>query len=291
MLWLWYVGPIAVLITWFLTGLPGRHERRRARELARWRALMTPTETVRKREGYRGTKEVKVDLAGPREVSSLPGELNRILPDIGGGVPLARYELIEKLAYVVAMGPDAMSGSEYQAVLMKLERAAPRFSVRPLPIVDGKRVPNLGVQFKKDRAFMDLFLVEGADAKAIGKWLRRPLRDALREHEDVWLFVQGKAMAAVVYGPADADRMHALVACADALFAEHGDEGGPSLFFDEDAEDRGPSGEDDEEADQDGEEEEEPKAAKPKAEKPVKVPPKAGKAAVKPPEKTASGKK
>jgi hypothetical protein len=144
-----------------------------------------------------------------------------------------------------------MNGSEYQAVLAKLDRPAPAFTVRPLPILEGKRLPNTGVQFKKDPSFMGLFLVESADAKRIGKWLPRPLRDALRELPDAWLRVQGRAMAVVVYGPADAGRMFDLITLADTIFAEHGGESGPSLFFDEDDEE---DDEDEEEDDDDGDE-------------------------------------
>ena len=265
MMWLWFVGPAAVLVLWLLTGIPGRHERRRARELARWRDLMTPKQVVHNPEGYRVTKETTVDLTGPRQVTSLPGDLNRLHPEIGGGMPVARYELLEKLAYVTVMEPDLISGSEYQAVLARLEKAGPSFTVRPLPIVEGNRVPNTGVQFKKDPAFMQLFLVEGADAKKIGKWLPRSLRHALREFPDAWLYVQGRAMALVLYGPVDADRMYDLITAADTIFAEHGDEGGPSLFFD-DEDDRGADDEDDE-----AEEGEEERGAAMPAKAPVKA--------------------
>lgn len=284
MMWLWFVGPVAVLVLWLLTGIPGRHERRRARELARWCDLMTPKQVVPQPEGYRVNKETKVDLIGPRQITSLPGDLNRLHSEIGGGMPVARYELLEKLAYVSVMDADLISGSEYQAVLARLEKAGPSFTVRPLPMVEGKRVPNTGVQFKKDPAFMELFVVEGADAKKIGKWLPRSLRDALRELPDAWLYVQGRAMALVLYGPVDADRMYDLVAAADTLFAEHGDEGGPSLFFD-DEDDRG--GDDDEE-DEEGGEDDAGQGEDQEAEKPAKV---AAGGTPKQPARTAAGRK
>jgi hypothetical protein len=272
MLWLWYVAPFATLVVWFLTGLPGRHEARRARELARWRALMAPTTLVRKREGYRATRETQEtqpEKLGPRRVNALPGPLLRLLPEIGGGVPLGHYELVEKLAYVSIMGPNAVSGSEYQAVLAKLAKPAPRFMAYPLPIIDGARIPNSGIQFKKDPDFMALFMVEGQDAKkpdakAIGQWLSRSVRDALCDLPDAWLYVQDRTMALVLYGPVDADRLHELVATADAIFAEHGAEGGPALLFEDEEESRKRSDDDDDDDDDDVEEEAPPAAAKAK---------------------------
>lgn len=231
--WLWYVAPVALIIVYYLTGLPGARERERDAELARWRDRMTPKRVVKTREGYRGTKESKTELEGPRMVSSLPGDLQRLIPDLGGGQAIAYYELQHKLAYVAIMGPDALNGSEYQAVLMKLQKRGPNFRVRPLPIVEGKRIPNTGVQFKKDATFMTQFLVEGTDGRAIGKWLPRSLRKIIREEEDAWLTVDGRAMALVHYGRVEADRLYDLIAAADALFADRGAEGGPSLFFDD----------------------------------------------------------
>lgn len=253
--WLWYVGPVAVLILWFLTGLRGRHEARRDRELARFRALMTPTReeqlgTYRK---TRKSRRASAEAAGPRLVRSLPGSLQSMLEETGGGVPVARYELVPKRAYVAVMGPSFKNGSEYQAVLLKLASAAPPIAICPLPIIDGARAPNNGVQFKKDPEFMELFLVEGPDAKAIGKWLPRSLRDALREFPDAWLYVQDRAAALVAYGPVDADRMEALVAAANAIFALHGGEGAPSLLPDEPERASAGDEEEDEEDDEDEE--------------------------------------
>lgn len=263
MLWLWYVAPFATLVVWFLTGLPGRHEARRDREIARWRALMVPETVERKPVGYRehakskkSTDKKSTDKSadkkpGPRQVTSLPGPLFRVVPELGGGVPLGYYELIEKLAYVAIMGPNLTNGSEYQVVLAKLARPAPWLMACPLPIVDGARLPNTGVQFKKDPDFMGLFMVEGPDAKAIGKWLSRPVRDALRDFPDAWLHVEDRAMALVLYGPVDAERLQELIATADTIFAEHGAEGGPSLLAESEDEPRKTADEDD------GDEEEE----------------------------------
>ncbi|WP_441289432.1 hypothetical protein ACSRUE_01285 [Sorangium sp. KYC3313] len=257
--WLWYVGPLALLVVWFLTGFRGRHEARRDRELARWRALMTPEAAPGRSGAKPGGRKAGDGGDGPRPVRSLPSSLQHTLQETGGGAVLARYELVPKLAYVAVVGPDAKNGSEYQVVLTKLAKAAPRLTVCPLPIVDGRRAPNTGVQFKKDPEFMEQFLVEGPEAKAIGRWLSKSIRDALLDFPDAWLFVQDRTMALAVYGPVDADRMEELVIAADAIFAEHGNEDAPSLLFDGDAEadeDEEDDEEDDAEADEDGDDDE-----------------------------------
>ncbi|AUX38678.1 hypothetical protein SOCE26_000560 [Sorangium cellulosum] len=252
MLWLWYVGPFAVLVVWFLTGLRTRHESRRDAELVRWRALMIPQREAHEPAGYRGrkTRKTTAEIAGPRPVRAMPPSFERTLEATGGGVVLARYELVAKLAYVAVVGPSAKNGSEYQVVLAKLEQAAPPLTVCPLPILDGNPVPNTGVQFKKDPEFMDQFLVEGPDAKAIGRWLSRRVRGALREFPDAWLFVQDRVMAVAAYGPVDAERLEALVVAADGIFAEHGAGGAPSLLF-EDESGSGAEDEDEDDADED----------------------------------------
>jgi hypothetical protein len=181
----------------------------------------------------------------------------RMLERTGGGTVVGHYELVPRLAYLSVLTAMSTASSDQQTVVAKLGKAGPSFTVRPLPIVDGKRVENTGVKFKKDPEFMAEFLVEGAEPKAIGKWLIGPLRDALRELPDAWLFVEGKVMAVTLYGRTEAGRMEALVATADELFAEHGAKGGPSLFgIDEEEE------EEDEAAAADaGEEEEEDDAS------------------------------
>ncbi len=251
--WLWYVGPLALLVVWYLTGLRGRHEARRDGELVRWRALMTPKAAARRRGAYRDARKTVADIDGPRPVRSSPSSLERMLEETGGGAVVARYELVPKLAYVVVAGPDAKNGSEYQVVLAKLDKAAPRLTVSPLPIIDGNRAPNTGVQFKKDPDFMEQFLVEGPEAKAIGRWLSARVRDALRDFPDAWLFVQDRAMALAVYGPVDAERLQELVIAADAIFAEHGAGGAPSLLFEDDR--AADDDEDDEDEDEDQDEE------------------------------------
>lgn len=248
--WLWYVGPIAVLVVWFLTGLRTRHEARRDRELERWRALMLPEATQRP-SGKRGDGRKAADEdAGPRLVRALPSSLRQMLEVTGGGEVLARYELVRKLAYVVIVGPNAKNGSEYQVVLVKLPEPGPELTVCPLPILDGQPVPNNGVQFKKDPDFMAQFVVEGPNAKAIGRWLSRPVRDVLRDFPDAWLFVRDRVMALAAYGPVDADRLYDLVAIADAILAERGGEDAPPLLFvDESGDERRSEGDDEDDED------------------------------------------
>ncbi|MGK4008094.1 hypothetical protein WMF31_36085 [Sorangium sp. So ce1036] len=253
MLWLWYAGPLAVLVVWFLTGLRTRHEARRDREIARWRALMLPGTAPRPSEGRRGSRKATAEDTGPRPVRGLPSSLRQMLAETGGGEVIARYELVPKLAYVAIVGPDAKNGSEYQVVLVKLPEAGPEVTVCPLPILDGQPVPNNGVQFKKDPDFTAQFLVDGPNAKAIGRWLSRPVRDALRDFPDAWLFVRDRVMALVAYGPVDAERLQDLVAIADAIFAERGGEDAPPLLFvDEDEGDD--EGDEDDDEDDDTEE-------------------------------------
>lgn len=256
--WLWYVAPFVVVLLYMLTGLPGRHERRRTRELARWKEYMAPE------------SEDAGPNAFPPEVRVLPGDLQRALPEAGEGIPVAYYELFEKLAYVAVMGPSWKNGSEYQAVVARLARPAPELRVYPLAIVDGKRLPSTGVQIKKDPELMALMQVEGKSAKLVSKWLTRPVRNALKDLPEVWLYARGSVMVLALYGPVDPDRLYALVQAADAIFAEHGAEGGPSLFLDED--DREGGSEDAGDEDEAGEEDEAPaevakgKKAEPKAE-------------------------
>lgn len=276
MWWLWIVGPIAVGLLYILTGrLP---DRRRSLELSRWKDMWLPSPAAgyrdgkpgKKAKGKKGKKSAPPPPPGPPEVSALPGELARALDEAGGGTAVAYFELVPRLGYFAVMEADATNASDYQAVVAKLGKSAPAFTVRPLPIVEGARVANTGVQFKKDSEFMDLFLVEGADAPAIGKWLRRPIRSALISSPNLWLFVRGRAMVVALYGSASAEEIDELIACADTIFAEVGAEGGPSLLGedeqaraaedededDEDDEDDESEDDEDDDGDEEGEEDE-----------------------------------
>lgn len=257
MWWMWIVGPILLALIWLATG---RRNPRREGELARWRRTMGPARLVEKeRAGYRSSKQVGKPGPGAKIVSALPGPLQRVIDAAGGGDVLGHYELVPKLAYLSAMSANLLTGSDLQAVTGKLEDDAPAFIVRPVPLIEGEPAPTSGIEFKKDPEFTALFQVEpvvvthtsptrpgskekappqplseAEQAKKIRGWLSRPVRDALRDLPDAWLYVQGRAMALVLYGTADAAKLDELVTVADVIFAEYGEDGGPSLFNDED---------------------------------------------------------
>jgi len=244
MTWLWFVGPLVVALVYVLTNW---RDHRREVEIERWRKAGS---RVTRSVGYRATARVASSV---RRVNSMPGVLTRLLEATGGGSggePLGYFELVPKLGYLAVMGADALQGSEHQTVVARLDEPSPTFTVRPLPIVEGERAPNTGVQFKKDPDFMALFLVErGLESgptvpasealdKEIRKWLSPPLREALLELPDAWLRIEGKAkaMALTHYGPVDAERIDELIAAADIVFAEYGADGGPSLLGEDDEE-------------------------------------------------------
>lgn len=238
-MWLWVGGPLLFLLIYQLVMRGGSAERkRRLREANVWRAsIVDPRATEDNRKGapYRPDPKKeppkgKEKDAGPPRVASLPSALRAALLDVGGGAQVAHYELVSGLAYLSLMEANGLAGSDYQAVTAKLEERGPSLTVRPLPMVDGVAVPNTGVQFKKDPELMMKFLIEGPDAKAIGRWLSGPIRRALCAAPWAWVRVEGKVMTVSGFGTFDADRIDALVELADAIFAEHGAEGGPSLF-------------------------------------------------------------
>lgn len=252
MTWLWFVGPLVMGLVYVLTG---RRDRRREAEIERWKQQMAAHVAPGEGPwGYRDGKpaakraDSKAETPGPRRVATMPGSLTRMLASAGGGARIDTFELVPKLAYLAVVGADMMQGSDHQTVVAKLDEPGPTFTARPLPIVEGERMANTGVQFKKDADFMALFLVErgleerapiapagDSDDKAIRKWLSPPLREALLDFPDGWLRVDGKAktMAFTLYGPADADRIKELVIAADVVFAEYGAGGGPSLLGEE----------------------------------------------------------
>lgn len=261
MWWMWILGPFLVALIWLTTGW---RDRRREGEVERWRRTMGAKRVVNKEAAsYRTTKPIVTTNAGPgpKVVNALPGPLQRVIDAAGGGDALGHYELVPKIAFLSAMSANAMTGSDLQAVTGKLEENAPAFIVHPLPMIEGQRAANTGIEFKKDPEFTELFQVDAlptaatparADVKApkeaqpvitdaetakkIRSWLSRPVREALRDLPDAWLHVQGRAMALVLYGPADASKLNELVTVADVIFAEYGDDGGPSLFDEEDEE-------------------------------------------------------
>jgi hypothetical protein len=212
MWWLWFAGPLAVVVIYVISGLD-RSER---------------DERIRAAEAWRNGPG-----AGAKLVRRLTPDFSASLEDAGGGEPLRIYELFPKLAFVTVVGSDAVAASDHQTVVGKLEGPAISFTARPLPIVDGKRAPNTGVTFPKDPDFMAEFLVEGEDAAATKKWLSKPIREALLDLPASWLRVRNGRMTLTLYGAANEDLLDALIVCADAIFAEHGADGGPSLLGDE----------------------------------------------------------
>jgi hypothetical protein len=229
MWWLWIVGPLAAALLFVLTDWK---DRRRDDEVARWR---------REKVLPKGTKK-----AGPRVVAALPDGFDKLLEAVGGGKRTEVVQLVPKLAYLVFHHADAVSASDHQTIVAKLEEAGPAFLVRPPALLDGAREPNSGVQFKKDAEFMETFIVDravdgpegitpGTEAgdKVIRKWLSPTVRAALVELPEAWLRVQGKIMAITLYGTVEAERIDELLTAADVIFAEYGAAGGPSLFGDE----------------------------------------------------------
>ena len=224
MKWLWFVGPLVVLLVAWLVGLqPTAEERRLRRIVQRW--LEEYLGPLRSPSSMRRTGKVK-----SRRVRQLPTIFRRVLDLVGGGVRMTDAVLVPKLAYVAVRLADLRTSFNHVTVLCRLSKAAPSLVCRPLPVVDGRPVENSGVAFKKHTDFTDLFLVEGDDEKAVRRWLRRSLRDALLELPEVWLRVEGDVMAVTLYGAVDEELLDELVGVADAFFAEHGAGGGQSLF-------------------------------------------------------------
>jgi hypothetical protein len=204
MWWLWILGPVVVAVIYFLTA---GVDKRRLRELELWRASWGPT---------RAGKPI-----GARRVG-LPTDLGAMLEQVGGGQPLGVFELVAKEAYLAVYAPTPMTDVEHQTVFLRLDAPVPALTARPLPIVDGARMPNTGIVFAKDADFSAAYLVEGIDAKGVKKWLSPPLREQLCELPDLWIRAQSRTAAVTFYGAADADRLDDLVAAADVVFAEYG---------------------------------------------------------------------
>jgi hypothetical protein len=265
MWWLWIVGPLAVAIIYVLTGLWTNPRYRR--EVEAWRAAMgerlaealNSASDAKKPASRKKKKDKKRDLR-PRQVSFLPRGFGSLLQSAGGGRAIGHYELIGDLAYVFVAEANISGTSDHQTVLLRLEKPAPRLIVRPLSNSEGELQSNR-IQFNKDPAFMEAFYAEvhGAQAKAAGKWLSKPLRETLCETPEVWLRVEGTFLAATIYGEITAKRIAALVELADVFCAEHGAMDGPSLFGETNVgrSARGAAEDEDEEEEGDEEEEEE----------------------------------
>ncbi|NUP08519.1 MAG: hypothetical protein HOW73_20920 [Polyangiaceae bacterium] len=174
-----------------------------------------------------------------KRLEQLPVAHARILPAIGEGTALGYLQLKRDIASVAFVDDDDFNATQYVSVLMTLERSAPSFVARPLPIVDGAPVPNVGLRFQDDAAFSAKYWVSvppGQDPRAVRAFLSGVVRDELLSLPNVWLHVQGTVMALTVYGPFDAELVDHLVDVGDVLFAEYGADNGPSLLDPDDAE-------------------------------------------------------
>lgn len=240
MRWLWYVGPIVVAIVYLWTALvPTRRERWRLRELRRWvKDFLGPLPSDAP-AGKTKRPELAAPAAPSRLVGRLPPAFDELLERVGLGRTVGNVTLVPKLAYLAVRGANRVGGSDHQTVIAKLGKPAPAFVVRPMPVVEGRRQEGTGVEFDNDPAFSEQFLVEGSDAKAIRRWLDSAARETLLELPGAWLRVEGRHLALTLYGDADADRLDELVGAADALFAERGSGGAPSLFGEPQDDDEG----------------------------------------------------
>jgi uncharacterized RDD family membrane protein YckC len=210
MRWLWFVGPLFVLlILLWISIWPGREENRLRAEVTRWLdELLGPLWT---KKGEKG-----------RRVRRIPDPFNALVDLVGGGTRITDAVLLPSLAYLAVRAGDNLRGSSHVTVVCKLGKPGPTFQCRPLPIVDGRLAENRGVVFKGDEIFREAFEVSGADSAAIIKWLTPELREALLELPEVWLRVERDVMALTLYGCPDADAIDELVGAADAVFAERG---------------------------------------------------------------------
>ncbi|MDI1447924.1 hypothetical protein [Polyangium sp. 6x1] len=283
MWWLWIVAPIAAGLIFVLTG---QVDQRAFSAIEAWRDALGARRAGqgKVRSKVAGAKKKKAKDGRPKRIAGLASSLAPVAELAGGGKVLGDYELAPKVAYARFVLGDLAGSSDHQTVILVMEEMGPTFTARPLPFVDGKPAPNTGIVFSKHPEFMEGYLVEGSTslAKAIGKWLTRPLRELLLESGEVWVRVSGKAMTLTIYGPVREEKIAALLEIADVFVAEHGAEGGPSLFGededaraarlaedDEDDEDDEDEDEDEDEG-EDDEDDEEEEPSKPAAKAPAK---------------------
>ena len=161
---------------------------------------------------------------------------------MGDGRPLGFFELVPRVAFLAIAEASSAESSDYQAVVARLDEKSPTFTIKPTPIVEGVLQPGLGIEFKKDPDFSDAFVVEGvndapATVKAIRRWLSTPIRDALMDMPEAYVWVEGTTLVVAYYGAAGEEELNRLVVAADTIFAEHGAAGGASRFGEDDDED------------------------------------------------------
>jgi hypothetical protein len=265
MWWLWILGPVSVGLIFALTG---KVDQRVFREIEAWREeLGARRAKLRKkaRASAEGKKKKSKDVP-PKFIGALSRDFSDLLEEIGEGKVVGQYELAPGVAYARFVCGDAAGSSDHQSILVRLTDPGPTFIAKPLPLLDAtNRVPNTGIEFRKDPEFFSTYLVEAdaVHAKDIGKWLSRDLRALLCEHGDVWLHVQGRAMALSVYGTIRAEKIMPLFDLADVFVAEHGADDGPSLLGDVDrmtTKEKNASKHDDDDDEEDEAEEDDEKA-------------------------------
>lgn len=224
MWWLWFAGPVALVVVYFLTGRSRKIEQRRERDGKSWRV----------NEG-----------AGARSVGKPPGDLGVALQETVGGRVFSAYELYPKLAYVALASAEPTELSDHQTVVAKLAKPGPSLTVSPISILDGTPQPNRGIPFTKHAAFMAEYVTTAEDDKeqaAVKRWLSRPIRKALLEYPGLWLRVRGDVMTVTLYGSADAAQIDELIVSADAIFAEVGGGDAPSLLGPDEDDEPAPAG-------------------------------------------------
>lgn len=223
---------LAVALIYYVTGDP---DPRKQKEFDEFRHFPSRRQIDTNAAPYRQAL-VRKQLEQSRllkRVETLPAPFARMLPIVGEGRAFGFLQLKEELAYVAFVEADDHNVSDYVSVLMLLDESMPTFVVRPLPIVDGARVPNVGPRFADDPAFTAQYLIEldpKANPAAVKSFLSPVVREELLSLPAVWLHVHNNVMAITLFGRYDAESIDHLVDMADVLFLDYGAEGGPSLL-------------------------------------------------------------
>lgn len=233
---------LGVALIYYVTGEP---DPRKAREVLAFRKFPARREVMPElTPGYRysAVMDQVMQLEQQKllkQVPSLPPALERILPVVGEGQPVAYLQLKRNLGYVAFVQADDHNVSDYVSVVLALEDSVTPFVARPLPVVDGARVPNTGLKLADDPEFTASYLVEvdpRRDARDVRAFLSPLVREELLSLPVIWLHAQGNTMALTIFGSYDADLLDHLVDVADVIFAEYGADDGPSLLDPDDAE-------------------------------------------------------
>src|SRR5262245_10718358 len=191
--WLWFAGPFVVMLIYLSMSVwPTEEEKRIHRELLRWL------------DEYLGPLRVGKKVKS-RRVRNLPRELAPLVEEAGGGVRVSDVVLVPGCAYLAARAANGLTSTNQFTIVCTLDKVAPQFTCRPLPVVEGRATENRGILFPDDSAFSSAFIVDGAQSKVITKWLSTPVREALLELPEAFLRAQGQTMALTVYGSIDAD--------------------------------------------------------------------------------------